>query len=93
MYPEPENCLNLPAWQEFFGFDREGQNAWFDIEVDPETGKATFREAKDRPFGFRGELERLHMIFAPEDVKTVAPDPDLPGESRNRVLPGPFGAF
>ena len=25
LYPAPENCLNLDAWQEFFGFDREGQ--------------------------------------------------------------------
>ena len=93
MYPEPENCLNLPAWQEFFGFDHEGQNAWFDIEVDPETGKASFRRAKDRPFGFRGELERLNMLFDPLDVKKVAPDPDLPGESRDQVLPGPFHAY
>ena len=37
MYPEPEVCLNLPAWQEFCGFDRTGQNAWFDIGLDPET--------------------------------------------------------
>ena len=29
-----ENCLNLDAWQEFFGFDREGQEGWFDIQVD-----------------------------------------------------------
>lgn len=93
MYPEPENCLNLPAWQEFFGFDREGQNAWFEIDVDPETGDAMFRRAKDAPFGFRGEAERLHLIFDPAQVKTVAPDPDLPGETRERVLPGPFSDF
>ena len=90
MYPEPENCLNLPAWQEFFGFDREGQNAWFDIELDPETGKAAFRKAADTPFGFRGEVERLHLVFSPEDVKRVSPDRDLPGEPRESVLPGPF---
>ena len=93
MYPEPENCLNLPAWQEFFGFDREGQNAWFEIDVDPETGDTAFRRAKDAPFGFRGEAERLHLIFDPAQVKTVSPDPDLPGETRERVLPGPFSDF
>ena len=93
MYPEPENCLNLPAWQEFFGFDREGQNAWFDIDLDPETGKAAFRKAEDTPFGFRGEVERLHLIFSPEDVKRVSPDRDLPGETRESVLPGPFEKF
>lgn len=93
MYPEPENCLNLPAWQEFFGFDREGQNAWFEIDVDPETGDTAFRRAKDAPFGFRGEAERLHLIFDPAQVKTVPPDPELPGETRERVLPGPFSDF
>ncbi len=93
MYPEPENCLNLPAWQEFFGFDREGQNAWFDIELDPETGKAAFRKAEDTPFGFRGEVERLHLVFSPEDVKRVSPDRDLPGETRESVLPGPFEKY
>ncbi len=24
----------LPAWQEFCGFDREGQNGWFDIDAE-----------------------------------------------------------
>ena len=36
LYPAPEVCLNLDAWQEFFGFDREGQEALFDIAVDTE---------------------------------------------------------
>ena len=90
MYPEPEVCLNLPAWQEFCGFDREGQNAWFDIELDEETGKAEFRPAADRPFGFRGELERLQMILDPEKVRKVKADKDLPWEQEETVLPGPW---
>lgn len=89
MYPEPEVCLNLPAWQEFCGFDREGQNAWFDIDVDDNTGAVTFRTAADQPFGFRGEMERLHMILDPEAVQKVAPDPGIPGEPDCPVLPGP----
>ena len=40
MYPAPENCLNLPAWKEFYGFDQTGQNAWMDIALDEKTGKA-----------------------------------------------------
>ena len=36
LYPAPEVCLNLDAWQEFFGFDREGQEALFDIAVNTE---------------------------------------------------------
>ena len=90
MYPEPEVCLNLPAWQEFCGFDRAGQNGWFDIGVDEETGKISFRAAEDRPFGFRNELERLKMILDPKDVKPVAAAPDLPGRTEKTALPGPL---
>ena len=93
MYPEPENCLDLPAWQEFFGFDREGQNAWFDIDVDTQTGETVFSTAKDKPFGFRGEMERLHMILDPEKVRRVKKDGDLPYEQPETVLPGPFQEF
>ena len=90
MYPEPEVCLNLPAWQEFCGFDQEGQNGWFDIDVDEETGKFSFSCAEDRPFGFRNELEKLKMILDPKDVKPVAAAPDLPGRTEKTVLPGPL---
>ncbi len=88
MYPEPENCLNLPAWKEFFGFDREGQNAWFDIYVDEDTGRVTCGAAENPPFGFRGQLERLNMILDPADVKKVKAAADLPWEQEETVLPG-----
>ncbi len=90
MYPEPEVCLNLPAWQEFCGFDREGQNAWFDISVDEETGAFSFAPAADRPFGFRNELERLKMILNPAKVRKVAAAGDLPWEQEETLLPGPL---
>ena len=88
MYPEPENCLNLPAWKEFFGFDREGQNAWFDIDVDEDTGRVTCGAAENPPFGFRGQLERLNMILDPAEVKKVKAAADLPWEQEDTVLPG-----
>ena len=93
MYPEPEVCLNLPAWQEFCGFDKEGQNAWFDISVDEDTGKFSFAPAADRPFGFRGELERLKMILDPDKVKKVKAAEDLPWEQQGTVFPGPVKEF
>ena len=93
MYPEPEICLNLPAWKEFCGFDREGQNAWFDIDVDEDTGEFTFSPAQDKPFAFRGELERLNLLLDPKDVKPVAAAPDLPGRTEKTVLPGPLVEF
>ena len=72
MYPEPEVCLNLPAWQEFCGFDLKGKNGWFDIDLDQETGTVTFRKAEDAPFGFRSQLERLKMVLDPEEVQGFA---------------------
>ena len=88
MYPEPEICLNLPAWQEFCGMDLNGQNAWFDIDVDEETGEITVRESKDRPFGFGKQMERLKMIYDPAQVKAA-------GE-KGAEMPGPsdmWGSF
>ena len=93
MYPEPENCLNLPAWQEFFGFDKEGQNGWFDIDLDEETGEAVFRPAEQGPFAFGKQIERLNMIMEPEKVRKVKADPDMPGETNAFVLPGPYQEF
>ena len=98
MYPEPEVCLNLPAWQEFCGFDREGQNAWFDIDVDAEAGTVTFRETKDGPFGFRGEAERLKLIRNPGNVRKVAADKAsredrFDAERGAAALPGPYAAW
>ncbi len=93
IYPEPENCLNLPAWQEFFGFDLEGQNAWFDIDLDEETGEAEFRSAEQGPFGFGKQIERLKMILDPEKVKKVSADKDLPWKDDGKVLPGPWKAW
>ena len=93
MYPEPENCLNLPAWQEFFGFDKEGQNAWFDIDLDEETGEAVFRTAEQGPFAFGKQIERLKMIMDPGKVRKVKADPDMPGETEELVFPGPFQEF
>lgn len=93
MYPEPENCLDLRSWQEFFGFDKEGQNAWFDIDLDEETGEAVFRPAEKAPFGFPRDLERLNMILEPEKVRKVPADKDLPYEQEEKVLPGPWKKF
>ena len=72
MYPEPEVCLNLPAWQEFLGFDLEGQNGWFDIDFNRESGTVTFRKTAENPFGFRNQLERLKMILDPGEVREGA---------------------
>jgi len=46
MYPEPEMCLDLPAWQEFCGFDIDGSTADMEIEVNSDdlTMEITFKD-------------------------------------------------
>ena len=96
MYPEPEVCLNLPAWQEFCGFDRNGQNAWFDIEPDEQAKTARFRKSGDAPFAFGRQLERLNMIMDPAQVRKVPAAEGVPCDitgaprTEETALPGPF---
>lgn len=54
MYPAPEECLNLPAWQEFEGFDPHGQEGWFGIRVDTEKLSLSFGAAGDHAPGLSG---------------------------------------
>ncbi|MBR3741272.1 MAG: right-handed parallel beta-helix repeat-containing protein [Clostridia bacterium] len=97
MYPEPENCLNLPAWREFYGFDLTGQNAWLDMALEGE--RFTLTKCAKPPFGLPGQLSRLHLILSPEDIQPVAPDPlvscDHTGSphSEGPVLPGPYSTY
>ena len=99
MYPAPEVCLNLPAWQEFCGFDlEEGQSGWFDIDVDTDTGHVTFRPAQDRPLAYGGQLDRLGLIFDPREVQPVTTDPGAPADRQGvlrgaKSLPGPLALW
>ena len=92
MYPEPEVCLNLPAWREFCGFDLTGQNAWFDILLDETDGSVRFRKSADRPRGLPAQLKRLALIEDPEALAKVPADahvlPDPAADAGS--LPGPL---
>ena len=96
MYPEPEVCLNLPAWQEVCGFDPNGQNAWFDILLEEESKTVTFRESAEKPFAFGRQMDRLKMIFDPRQVAMVPAAQgatcDFTGATLegDRVITGPF---
>jgi len=98
MYPAPEVCLNLPAWQEFCGFDRQGQNGWFDIVLDDAAGTVAIQNSADAPFGLPAQLKRLALIQDPGDVRAVSGEPgvdtDMLGRSRGAAsLPGPFAEW
>ena len=95
MYPQPEVCLNLPAWQEFCGFDRQGQNGWFDIALDEADGTVTVQHSADAPFGLPAQLKRLALIRDHRAVRAVSGEPcvdtDMLGRARGEAsLPGPF---
>ena len=99
MYPAPETCLHLPAWQEFYGFDMNGQNAWFDIDFDEEKGSFSVKASAEKPFSMPQQVQRLNLKLAPELVETTAADPhvdvDVNDQERNpeKVYPGPFAAL
>ena len=96
MYPEPEVCLNLKTWQEFYGFDLTGRNGWFDMVLDRETGTLTVKTAPDAPIGFPDTLKMMNYVTDPAEVPAVAPaEPvrcDYAGADRGEgdVTPGPF---
>lgn len=94
MYPAPEVCLHLAAWQEFCGFDLTGQNAWFDITMDG--SKVTFAPSKRRQPQLPDGMKKIGYIADPAAVVEVAPEAmantDFFGNDRagRPVLPGPF---
>ena len=94
MYPEPEVCLHLNAWQEFCGFDLHGQNGWFDIATDGRTLRVD--QGEEPPFMPGDAVERMHFVRSMDALPQVAPVPgvqsDYYGHARDahKVLPGPF---
>jgi len=48
-YPEPEMCLDLDTWQEFFGFDLTGVTADLSIEVNSDDLTMTITAAEQLP--------------------------------------------
>ncbi|MBB2183859.1 right-handed parallel beta-helix repeat-containing protein [Lachnospiraceae bacterium MD1] len=72
MYPAPEACLDLPAWKEFYGFDLQGQEGWFDIEINTETYTMELKKAENGLRNvWRQELEKHQFIYDPSDIKEV----------------------
>lgn len=95
LYPAPENCLDLDAWQEFFGFDREGQEGWFDISVDTKNCSMILTEKTD---AFDGQLSKDSTHLYARRMDQVAEvraraevSEDFYGMIRGECcMPGPF---
>ena len=95
MYPEPEVCLDLKTWKEFYGFDQNGQTAWVSVKVDTEAYTITFDEAAKKPVFFHGQEKRMNLIDNAEKLKPVLTNTltagDFFGEARGeQSFPGPF---
>lgn len=95
MYPEPEVCLDLKTWKEFYGFDQNGQTAWVCVKVDTEAYTITFDEAAKKPVFFHGQEKRMNLIDNAEKLKPVLTNTltagDFFGEARGeQSFPGPF---
>ena len=71
IYPEPEVCLDLPAWREFYGFDEHGQEGWFDIKVDTKNFTMSFESAKEKPLYFGSEGKGHTFLYDVSKVKKI----------------------
>ncbi len=95
MYPAPEVCLDLKSWQEFYGFDMEGEYGWFAFDVEEDLTKACIREREDEPVNAPGSERRIRLLRDPDAIRMVpAPECvncDIRGERREgSSLPGPW---
>lgn len=95
--PAPEVCLDLKSWKEFYGFDMNGQEAWFDVEVDTEKLTMKFSLSEDKPFTFHPETLAERYVFDVSKIKRVECAGNVKNDffgrencSGNECLPGPF---
>ena len=98
MYPEPEQCLNLEAWQEFFGFDKDGSYAWFAFDFDPDTFSFELKQRGDAPRHAPGPARPVQVLRNPSKIRPCDSisfvSGDITGKERqDQSLPGPFPAW
>ncbi len=95
LYPQPEVCLDLSAWQEFYGFDKQGQEGNLNISLDLD--KYTLKISKgQKPFQWRvGELDE-NYVDETSKVKKVDAEKETKSDffgaetAQEQRLPGPF---
>ncbi len=99
MYPEPETCLDLPTWQEFNGFDRTGQRAWFGLSLDEASMTLRATQRCDSPYDVPGMPGRLKLPGSMGELKTAPALACVPGDfhgaprDAEQAVPGPFAAW
>lgn len=96
LYPAPAVCLDLQAWQEFYGFDLNGQEGQFEINIDTEKFTMEISKRKELPRFSPRKSEKDRYIRNTEDIckvkaKTIVAN-DFYGNTITDELrlPGPF---
>ncbi|QHQ59395.1 right-handed parallel beta-helix repeat-containing protein [Anaerocolumna sedimenticola] len=96
LYPAPAVCLDLQAWQEFYGFDMEGQEGYFDIKIDTENFTMEIGKTKELPMFSPRPVDKDRYILNTEDIskvkaKSMAAN-DFYGntDASDLRIPGPF---
>ena len=98
MYPAPEICLDLAAWQEFTGFDQNGQSAWFGFSLNPDDMTLSVVDRTDSPLPAPGPARPAAVMRDPGAVRKVkvpvTVNCDFNGKKRGKsALPGPFASW
>ena len=89
LFPAPTECLDLKAWQNFHGFDKNGAIGDFDIEIDTDRFVMTVKPSSGDPFPFRRmdsskrcKVDELPKLFADEKTPTDFFGNDVSGVER-----------
>ena len=98
LYPAPAQCLDLKAWRNFHGFDMEGCEADFiiDIDTDALTMKILPADPNAQPRFRRRGPEPIHTVDGVGKVKADAKAAidffgnEVADETR---IPGPFTGY
>jgi hypothetical protein len=96
LYPAPEECLDLQAWQEFHGFDMQGQEGLFEIDIDSENFTMVIKKMSDLSRLFSPMSKKDRYILEIKDIQKVKVNSNLSNDFYgNSVkeefrIPGPF---
>ena len=76
LFPAPTECLDLKAWQNFHGFDKNGVLGDFDIEIDTDRFVMTVKPASADPSPFR-RMDNSKR-YKSDELPKLAADPKTP---------------
>ncbi|MDR3334161.1 MAG: right-handed parallel beta-helix repeat-containing protein [Treponema sp.] len=94
LYPAPSMCLDLPSWQEFCGFDKDGCIAGLSIDINSETYEMSIEVQQALPLVTADPKSNTDYFTdaAPADKRIAGPFPKLPaGKTVISIDPRRYG--